>query len=220
MPTVEGIESAQVTLNTLKGTVDVLDTFFFAGGAEQDGVLAVSDFQAPATQIPGVVMPVPAVPTNTEGTFVIDVTKEVRAARAAGRNFFSIQGRVNEALAGGGFQRGLQVRSTATGNLTSGKEPKLEVVTAPIGAGLVFKIISLPLKGTLLFGGVPVVVNQTFSSAPTLLYSPNIGVTGSDSFVYQVTQGGLSDLATVTINIAAVLNNCEINGRPAGCFPL
>lgn len=215
----ESIESAQVLLSTLKGTVDSLNTFFFAGTAEQDGVLAVSDYQAPATQIAGVTMPVPAVPTGTEGTFSIDVTSQVRAARAAGRSFFSIQGRVNEALAGGGFQRGLQVRSTATGNLTSGKEPKLEVVTAPIGAGLTFRITTLPLSGILRFGGVPVFVNQTFLSAPTLLYTPNIGVTGGDSFIYQVTQGGLSDLATVSINVAAVLNNCQINGRPAGCFP-
>ena len=215
----EGIESAQVLLSTLKGTTDSLPTFFFAGGAVQDGVLAVSDYQAPATQISGVSMPVPAVPTGTEGTFSIDVTSQVRAARGAGRNFFSIQGRVNEGLAGGGFQRGLQVRSTATGNLSSGKEPKLEVFTTPPPSELTFKITALPLNGVLRFNGTPVVVNQTFASAPTLLYSPNIGVTGTDSFIYQVTQGGFSDLATVSISIAAVLNNCEKDGRPVGCFP-
>jgi len=164
------------------------------------------------------VMPVPAAPTGTEGTFVFNVTNQLRAARAAGRNFFSVQGRVNEALAGGGFQRGLQVRSTATGNLSLGKQPTLQVVTTAVSPDLVFKITSLPLNGILGFGGVPVVVNQTFSSPPTLLYTPNSNFTGNDSFGFRVTQGALSDLATVSILVNST-DNCEINGRPVGCGP-
>jgi Big-like domain-containing protein len=220
LPTVEGIESAEVTLSTVRGTVDSLDTFFYAGTAEQDGVLAVSDYQAPASQISGVVMPVPAGSNpGDEGTFVFNVTSQVKAARAAGRNFFSLQARVNEALAGGGFKRGLQVRSTATGNLTAGNEPKLQVVTTPSGPTLSFKITSLPAGGTLRFGGSPVVVNQTFATAPTLLYTPNPGFTGNDSFTFRVTQGALSDLGTISILVNSAPSNCTFNGRPVGCLP-
>jgi hypothetical protein len=219
LPSAEGIESAEVTLNTLKGTVDSLDTFFFAGTAEQDGVLAVSDFQAPADQSQGVVMPVPAgSQTGDEGTFVFNVTKQLKAARGQGRNFFSVQGRVNETLAGSGFKRGLQVRSTATSNLSSGKAPKLEAVTTPVGSDLVFKVTTLPVHGTLTFAGTAVLVNQSFAFPPTLLYTPNVGFTGNDSFVYQVAQGAVTDLATVSIGILFT-SDCEANGRPIGCSP-
>ncbi|HMH53247.1 MAG TPA: Ig-like domain-containing protein, partial [Candidatus Acidoferrum sp.] len=216
----EGIESATVTLSTVRGTVDSIDTFFYAGTAEQDGLLAVSDYQAPASQISGVVMPVPVGSSpGDEGTFVFNVTGLVKAARTAGRNFFSVQGRVNEALAGGGFKRGLQIRSTATSNLTAGKEPKLEVVTTPSGQNLTFKITSLPVSGTLRFGGSPVVINQTFAFPPTLLYTPNLGFTGNDSFNFLVTQGALSDSGLISILVNSAPNNCEINGRPVGCSP-
>lgn len=218
IPSTDVIESAEVTLSTLKGTVDILDTSFFAGTAEQDGLLAVSDFQAPADPISGVVMPVPAGPTNTEGTFVFDVTSQLKTARALGRNFFSIQGRVNEGLAGGGFKRGLQVRSTADGNISAGKEPKLNVVTTSADAPLTFTVTSLPLHGTLTFAGSLVSVNQTFTTPPTLLYTPNLAFTGTETFAYRVTQGAVSDLALVSI---AVLFNetCVANGRDPGCFP-
>src|SRR6266849_4574330 len=157
-------------------------------------------------------MPVPAgSQPGDEGTFIFNVTSLVKAARTAGRNFFSVQGRVNEALAGGGFKRGLQVRSTATGNLTLGKEPKLAVVTTPVNQNLTFKVTALPASGILRFGGSPVVVNQTFATPPTLLYTPTLGFTGNDSFVFQVTQGALSDLATIFIVVNSATGNCEIN---------
>ena len=218
--TAAGIQSAEVMLRTERGTVDSLDTVFFAGTAEQDGVLAVSDFQAPASSISGVTMPVPAgsVAGDT-GTFVFDVTNEVKAARTAGRNFFSVQGRVNEALAGGGFKRGLQIRSSASGNLSSGLEPKLEVVTTGVSTNLTFTITSLPAGGTLRFGGTPVVVNQSFAFPPTLLYTPTFGVTGNDSFTFRVTQGALSDLGTISIVVNPAPGNCTFNGRPVGCSP-
>lgn len=214
----EGIENAAVTLSTQKGTVDSLDTSFFAGTAEQDGVLAASDFQAPSAPIAGAVMPVPAgSQPGDEGTFVFNVTQELKAARAQGRNVFSIQGRVNEALAGQGFKRGLQVRSTATGNLSTGKEPKLDVVTTPTGSQLVFTITALPLHGTLTFAGSPVSVNQSFTSPPTLLYTPNVGFASTDTFVYRVTEGPVSDLATVTIVVSN--DGCAAVGRTPGCTP-
>ena len=152
---------------------------------------------------------------------MFNVTSQLKAAGALGRNFFSIQGRVNETLAGTGFQRGLEVRSTATSNLSTGKEPKLDVVTTgtPTGPQLVFKIMTLPLTGILTFAGSPVQVNQSFTSPPTLLYTPNFGISGTDTFVYQVTEGGLTDLATVSIAVA-LTDNCAAVGRPPGCAPL
>jgi len=219
LPGPEGIESAEVTLTTQKGTVDSLDTSFFAGTAEQDGVLAVSDFQAPTAPIPGAVLPVPAgSQTGDEGTFVFNVTQQLKAARAQGRNFFSIQGRVNETLAGQGFQRGLQVRSTATGNLSTDKEPKLDVVTTPTEFPLVFTVITLPLHGTLTFAGAPVTVNQSFAFPPTFLYTPTVGFANTDTFVYRVTEGALADLATVTI-VVSPTDGCAAVGRPPGCGP-
>src|SRR5262249_22238318 len=107
--------------------------------------------------------------------------------------------------------------SSATGNLTANKEPKLEVVTAPVTSGLTFKITSLPLSGTLKFNGSPVVVNQVFAFPPTLLYTPNLGFTGSDSFNFRVSQGALADVGLVSIIVNAA--NCEFNGRLPGCSP-
>lgn len=216
----EGISSATVTLNTQKGTVDSLDTFFFAGTADQDGLLAVSDYQAPAAALPGVTMPVPAGPTGTEGTFSFNVTGALQTALDEGFDFFSIQGRVNEDLAGGGFKRGLQVRSTATGNLSLGKEPQLVVVTTPPpDTPLTWRIETVPSFGTLrTLAGSPVTVGQTFTSVTTLVYTPNFNFSGDDSFSYKVTEGLVADLANIRI-VIGFNDGCAEVGRPPGCAP-
>lgn len=122
------ITSAQVRLHTDKGTVDQLDTFFFFGTTDQDGLLTDFDFQAPMNQIARVVMPVPDVPAGTDGEFSFDVLQPLQAALAAGQQRFSIQGRVDESLARGGtYLRGLQVRTTAAGNISNSLEPKLSI---------------------------------------------------------------------------------------------
>ena len=87
------LESADVLLHTEKGTVDSLDTFFFVGTDDQDGVLTVDDFEAPVEALPGVVMPVPAEPTGTKGTFSFDVLGPLTQALSADFSAFSIQGR-------------------------------------------------------------------------------------------------------------------------------
>lgn len=217
----DGIESATVTLSTQKGTVDDLDTFFFAGDADQDGLLRESDFQAPASAIPGVVMPVPFGPAGTEGSFAFDVTAAVKAAVARGDDFFSVQGRVNEDLAGGGFRRGLQVRSTADGNLAAGTEPKLEVITAaPPLSNLSITVLSLPQFGTLTLAGTPVTAGQTFvnTNLVSLLYTPPLGFSGSTSFSYRVTEGIVSAIGDIGIFIDPN-DGCVEVGRPPGCAP-
>ena len=121
------VRVAQVELRTSKGTVDQLDTQFFALSADGDGLLGDADFESPGLPIPGALMPVPPVPFGTEGMFVFEVTGELRAAIESGLSFFSMQGRVDESLSGTGFKRGLQVRSTASLNLVNDLVPKLAV---------------------------------------------------------------------------------------------
>jgi hypothetical protein len=218
------IESAQVSLFTHRGTADSLDTFFSAGTQDQDGVLLESDFQ---TDTGGVLatMPVPAgSQPGDEGTFSFDATAAVKAAVAAGFNFFTVQGRVDEGLAGQGFQRGLEVRSTATGNQSLGKVPQLQVVLSgtPPPPTLTWTITSLPSPsaGTLtnFATGAPIALNQTFTAQPTLLFTPSYGFTGSTSFNYQVTEGLVVDTALVSI-LVTINDPCVFNGRPLGCAP-
>lgn len=185
------IESAVVTLTTSKGTVDSLDTFFFAGTGEQDGLLTDGDFEAPAAVIDGAVMPVPDVANGTQGTFTFDVRDEVVAAIAADRDFFSIQGRVDEGLAGQGFQRGLQVHTTASGNLIDGFEPKLAITTPGVVApSLTFTITALPAFGTLRNSqGSPITAVPTALLSPVVTYTPAAEFIGAVEFTFQVFDG-------------------------------
>ena len=116
------LESAEVLLNTNRGATDSVDTFFFYGTAEGNGTLEVTDFETPATQISGVMMPVTGT-VGVDGTFTLDVTAALQSAITAGFNYFTLQGRVDESSLTAA--RGLQVRSTAAGNLTSDLEPQL-----------------------------------------------------------------------------------------------
>ncbi len=213
------IDRATITLHTQKGTVDSLDTIFFVGTGEADGTLAVSDYQAPMRLLPGVVMPATTAPTGTEGTFTFDVTDELREAVSAGRSFLSIQARVDESLAGQGFNRGLQIRSTADGNLTSGKQPKLDVSFVQPGPQLTYTVTALPLAstGTVTFNGAQVTVGQTFATAPTMLYTPAVGFTGNTQMSYTVAQGNLIDGALVDFTVLG--DDCAPAGRPPGCSP-
>jgi hypothetical protein len=61
------------------------------------------------------------------------------------------------------------------------------------------------------------VAGQTFTAAPTLLFTPNAGFTGSTAFTYRVDQGLLFDVATV--NLLVLADECYIDGRPVGCAP-
>ena len=216
------VGNAVVELTTEKGTVDDLDTFFFVGTADQDELLDVSDFQALASPPSGVVMPViPGTPTGQEGTFTIDVTDELLEAIDQGFNVFSIQGRVTESLVGGSFRRGLQIHSTATGNLVLGKEPQL-VITAPvIPQPIIWEIITLPPanEGTITdLNGVAVTLGQTFTAAPTLVFTPFIGFAGTTGLTYEVTEGPVLDTAMIDFTVI-VNQDCIIVGRAPNCAP-
>lgn len=213
------LTSAEVLLHTNKGTVDSLDTTFFVGTTDQDGLLTDGDFQAPATAISGVTMPVPAGPPGTEGTFSFDVLDEVRvAARNESIAFFSIQGRVDEGLAGGGFARGLQVYTTASGNLSSFLEPQLALATPGVTAPpLVFSILTLPTGGTLADSfAQPITTVPATLLDDIVVYTPNLSFTGADEFLFQVDDGASTASARIRIIVArsTCVNGVDPNGRP------
>jgi hypothetical protein len=84
-------------------------------------------------------------------------------------------------------------------------------------ANLVFTVASLPSKGTLYSGGVPVQAGQTFTGPPALVYAPDLGYAKTtDSFTFTVTDSlGLTSYpATVTIAIDAATPTITIGGGP------
>ncbi|MCJ8308110.1 MAG: Ig-like domain-containing protein [Hyphomicrobiales bacterium] len=66
--------------------------------------------------------------------------------------------------------------------------------------------------GADTFEGSPVVTGVTqgsngsvsFNAAGDVIYTPNLNFNGSDSFTYTVTSGGLTETATVTVNVTPV----------------
>ena len=214
---VNDLVSATVTLNTSKGSVDSLDTFFYAGGIDQDGLLTDSDFEADAEQLSGVVMPVVA----GQSTFSFDVTNELKDVLGAGFSFFSVQGRVDESLSGQGFQRGLQVFTTADGNLTSFSEPKLELTTPGVTPPpLTFTVLTLPAFGTLTDSqGSQILEVPAPLLNPTVTYTPGAQAAGqADSFQFQAFDGQSNGTGLVAILIT-LSDGCVEVGRDPGCAP-
>lgn len=207
------LQSADVLLPTNRGTVDSLDTFFYAAGVSGDGVLTNSDFEAPAEQIPGVVMPVPpSMPIGSDGTFSFSVLGQLRAAAQGGFSFFAIQGRVNESLTGPA--RGLQVRTTADGNISSGNIPKLSLTTPGVTAPLTYRITALPVSGVLRDSASVLITTVPYDlPSAQVSYTPNTGFLGTDTFSFSVSNGVTTSSALGTINV--FIPNCQTN--PAGC---
>lgn len=205
--------SADVILPTNRGTVDSLDTFFYAAGVSGDGNLTNSDFEAPAEQIPGVVMPVPpSMPIGSDGTFSFSVLGQVRTAAQGGFSFFTVQGRVNESLTGPA--RGLQVRTTASGNISSGDIPKLSLTTPGVTAPLTYRITALPLSGVLRDSANVLILRVPYDlPSPQVSYLPNTGFLGTDTFSFSVSNGVITSNAFG--NITVFIPNCQTN--PAGC---
>ncbi len=208
------MQSAQVILNTHRGTTDSLDTSFYAvaGG---DGLLTDSDFQASGELIAGAVMPVPSLsvqPVGADGTYTFDVIGPLRAAIAAGAPFFSIQGRVNETLAGPA--RGLEVRSTASSNLADFLEPQLAITTPGASAAPDFEILSLPANGTLRNSlGDPITAVPAVLPDNRVSYTPIASFIGTESFTFRATFGTAFDTGVVTIHVISA--SCAVD--PAAC---
>ncbi|HEV8630563.1 MAG TPA: Ig-like domain-containing protein [Thermoanaerobaculia bacterium] len=214
----ESLSAASVSLHTNKGTVDSLATSFVVGTADQDGALTDSDFEAPATPLAGVSMPVPEGPTGSQGSFSFNILTPLSAAlRNDTLDTFSVQGRVDESLVGQGFQRGLQVYTTASGNLPDDLEPQLEITTGAPAAALTFSILTLPTKGTLKTS-----TGATISEVPATLadnlvvFTPGTGTSGTDEFLFQVNDGFTVASARIgiTISHAGCVGGFDPNGRP------
>lgn len=105
----EDVGSARIEIFYVRGSVDRLDTQFYAGTAAQDGMVTNDDYQAPATLVPNSLLPATIVDRGESGTFVFDVTSFVKNAVVQGFDHFSIQGRVDESLPGSA--RGIQTAS-------------------------------------------------------------------------------------------------------------
>lgn len=194
------ITSANILLHTNRGTLDSLTTTFYFGVAPNDGQLNDSDYQAPAEPVAGAVMPVPpGQPVGNDGVFSFNVLEGLREAMALGLSHLTLQGRVDETQAGPA--RGLQVYTTAAGNLASHVEPQLGVTTGTVAARA-YRITSLPSFGTLrdsngtLITSVPYLLPST-----VVIYHPGTATGGTTSFGYSVTDGPASDTGLVTIRV-------------------
>ncbi|HSP16685.1 MAG TPA: Ig-like domain-containing protein [Thermoanaerobaculia bacterium] len=208
------LQSAQVILPTHRGSVDSLDTFFYWAGASGDGNLTNSDFEAPAEQISGAVMSVPeTMPVNAEGTFSFGVLDQLRAAAQSGFTFFAIQGRVNEKLTESA--RGLEVRTTASGNVSENNVPMLSLATPGITVPLLYRITSLPQSGVLRDSSSILITRVPYDlPSPQVSYAPAPGFLGLDSFSFDASNGVAmtSALAKISVFIA----DCKTDRR--GCF--
>ncbi|HEX7679797.1 MAG TPA: Ig-like domain-containing protein, partial [Thermoanaerobaculia bacterium] len=207
------LQSAQVVLPTNRGTTDSLDTFFYWVAASGDGNLTNSDFEAPAEQIPDAVMPVPAtMPVGSDGTFSFSVLDQLRASAQNGFAFFAIQGRVNESLTGPA--RGLQVRTTASGNVTGNDVPMLLLATPGITAPLTYTITALPPGGVLRDSTNQLIANVPYDlPSPQVSYTPNTGFLGVDTFSFNVSNGVTTSSAFGRITV--FVPNCQTSA--AGC---
>jgi len=203
----DALQSAHVVLPTHRGTIDSLDTYFYWVAASADGNLTNSDFESPAERIGDAVMPVPpSMPVNADGTFSFSVLDQVRAAAKNGFSFFAVQGHVDESLTGSA--RGLEVRTTASGNIGSNDVPMLSLTTPGVIAPLIYKITVLPSNGTLEdeFSNPITTVPYDLPSAQ-VRYTPNTGFTGLDQFTFTVSNGVTTSSALGKIGVFAP--NCE-----------
>jgi hypothetical protein len=202
---IASLTSADVLLPTNRGTIDSLDTSFYWVTASGDGSLTNSDFESPAQPIAGAVMPVPpGMPIGTDGTFSFSVLSQLRSSSTF--NFFAVQGRVDESLVSSA--RGLQVRTTASGNVTSNAVPTLALATSTV-TQLQYRITSLPASGFLLDGTQPITSVPYDLSSPQVTYTPNTGFLGLDSFAFSVSNGVISSSALAKITV--FLNDCAHN---------
>lgn len=211
-PTTSSLQSATMLLRTHRGTIDSLNTKFYFVSSPGDGLLTDSDFASPAEAVKGPVMDVPPnMPVGSEGTFSLDVLGELKAALGAGLQFLTIQGRVDESLAGPA--RGLEVRTSADLNRAEFLEPQLAITTPGITVPLTYTILTLPATGALFDGTTAILQAPYTLSAPRVTYQPPQGFVGNASFEFSVSNGFAVDQAIVTIHV--LLPDCASD--PNGC---
>lgn len=206
--------SADVLLHTHRGTIDSLDTFFYAGGLfGEHGTLEDSDFESPLEVLPGVVMPVPPdSQVGDEGTFSFSVLGQLLAAFEEDADALVVQGRVDETLAGSGPARGLEVRSSADSNVAEFLQPQLSITTPGVTPAVLFTVESLPSYGTLFdSSGTPILEVGTVLPGPNVTYQPAQGFLGVDQFTFKAELDSTVDFATVTIVV--IEGSCQDDER-------
>ena len=202
--------TARVILTTNRGTVDALDTYFFAGGGG-NGTLENSDFEANLEPLPGVVMPVTG-SQGADGTFSFDVKDALNAAIASGATFFTVQARVDENLTSG---RGLGIYSTADNPLNDGKRPALELISPPLTPPPTYTVQSLASHGILTDSANNLITSVPYTLPDNVVrYTPNASYIGNDTFTYQ------AELFTTvdTGSIFLFINTLDCATTPLGCY--
>jgi hypothetical protein len=100
-------------------------------------------------------------------------------------------------------QRGLQVRTTADGNLATSSEPKL-VVTTP---AYTFSIVTLPANGVLRDSNNAILTSPSVLTNQIVRYTPDFGfVNDVDQFDFRVEdEFGNFAIATIFIHVHALV---------------
>ena len=98
--------------------------------------------------------------------------------------------------------RGLQVYTTASGNLSAFLEPQLSITTPGVVARFLdYSVVALPANGTLVDSqGAPVVLNGALADN-RVTYTPNSAFVGPDSFQFRVYDFASDTSATATVNV-------------------
>jgi len=115
---------------------------------------------------------------------------------------------VDESLAG--TARGLEVRTTAAGNISTNDVPMLSLATPGVTAPLTYTIVSLPQSGSLSDGNTLITTVPYVLSSAQVRYTPNLGFIGADSFSFSASNGVTATSASAHINV--VLANCALDG--------
>ena len=205
--------SADVILHTHRGTTDSADTRFYWIGGGNDGVLTDADYARPGERLSGVVMIVPpSMAIGEDGTFSFSVIGPLRDAIKLGFDHFTIQGRVDELQQGA--VRGLEVRTTADGNVSGFVMPQLALATPGITPPLTYTILTLPLHGTLRDASNTPITNVPFTlTNATVAYTPFQSFLGNDAFTFSATNGLIVAEATAHIHVSLI--DCATD--PRGC---
>ena len=119
----------------------------------------------------------------------------------AGLTHFTVQGRVNESSQQVST-RGLQVYTTASGNLSSQFEPQLGLATAGVTPPKTFRVLSLPSVGTL-FDGNTAITSVPYTLPSSLVTYRARNAATQTSFNYEVSLGTAVDSGIVHISIFA-----------------
>jgi hypothetical protein len=211
------LQTASVHLHTHRGTIDSLDTKFFALSGDNDGLLTDSDFAGTGEVV--AVMPVPstnALPIGSDSTFAFDVLGELRNAIAAGHHSLAIQGRVDESLAGPA--RGLEVYTSADSNVSGFLTPELQLTTPGLTAPRVFTVLTLPGNGILFDSNQNEITAVPYALPDSrVTYVPSTGFIGTNTFGFRASLGqAFADaIATIHVTFLTCVNNasgCD-NGR-------